>query len=149
MIIDEAIKHCKDCVKEYTQLSHWLEELKSHRASDAKITQNIENEGITTSQALDILENPQDYTYPRMCEAIDVAIEALRKQIEIENSQFTHICKSDNDYYPTTFTIYARVVEDGDKSVTLDRFQKFGALPLKRITISREDFERYYKPIAD
>lgn len=82
-------------------------------------------------------------------EALDVAIEALRKQIEIENSQFTHICKSDNDYYPTTFTIYARVVEENDNSVTIDRFQKFGALPLKRITISRKDFERYYKPIAD
>lgn len=82
-------------------------------------------------------------------EALDIAIEALRNQIEIENSQFTHICKSDNDYYPTTFTIYARVVEENENSVTLDRFQKFGALPLKRITISIEDFERYYKPLAD
>lgn len=82
-------------------------------------------------------------------EALDVAIEALRKQIEIENSQFTHICKSENDYYPTTFTIYARVVEEDNNSVTLDRFQKFGALPLKQIIISREDFERYYRPITD
>lgn len=82
-------------------------------------------------------------------EALDIAIEALRNQIKIENSQFTHICKSDNDYYPTTFTIYARVVEYDNNSVTIDRFQKFGALPLKRITISREDFDRYYKPITN
>lgn len=79
--------------------------------------------------------------------AIDMAVAALEKQIEIEKAQFTHICKSDNDYYPTTFSIYARIVDEDDKSVTLDRFQKFGALPLKSITISKEDFCRYYKPI--
>lgn len=65
----------------------------------------------------------------------------------IEKAQFTHICKSDNDYYPTTFSIYARIVDENDKSVTFDRFQKFGALPLKSITISKEDFYRYYRPI--
>lgn len=79
--------------------------------------------------------------------AIDMAVAALEKQIEIEKAQFTHICKSDNDYYPTTFSIYARIVDENDKSVTLDRFQKFGALPLKSITISKEDFYRYYRPI--
>ena len=79
--------------------------------------------------------------------AIDMAVDALEKQIEIEKAQFTHICKSDNDYYPTTFSIYARIVDEDDKSVTLDRFQKFGALPLKSITISKEDFYRYYRPI--
>lgn len=78
---------------------------------------------------------------------INTAIEALNKQIEIEKAQFTHICKSDNDLYPTTFSIYARLVEDYGKSVTIERFQKFGALPLKSITISKDDFDRYYKPI--
>lgn len=63
---------------------------------------------------------------------ISTAIEALDKQIEIEKAQFTHICKSDNDLYPTT---------------TIERFQKFGALPLKSITISKDDFDRYYNPI--
>lgn len=79
--------------------------------------------------------------------AIDMAVDALEKQIEIEKAQFTHICKSDNDYYPTTFSIYTQIVDEDDKSVTLDRFQKFGALPLKSITISKEDFYRYYRPI--
>lgn len=92
--------------------------------------------------------NSYELNQPGIAE-INTAIEALQKQIEIEKSQFTHICKSDNDYYPTTFSIYARVIGENDRSVTIDRFQKFGALPLKRITISRKDFERYYKPIAD
>ena len=78
---------------------------------------------------------------------ISTAIEALDKQIEIEKAQFTHICKSYNDLYPTAFSIYARLVEDYGKSVTIERFQKFGALPLKSITISKDDFDRYYNPI--
>lgn len=78
-----------------------------------------------------------------------LAIEALDKQIEIEKSQFTHICKSDNDSYPTTLSIYAKLVEDQGQSVTIERFQKFGALPLKSITISKDDFDRYYKPIKE
>ena len=80
---------------------------------------------------------------------ISTVIEALDKQIEIEKAQFTHICKSDNDYYPTTFSIYARIVDEDDKSVTLDRFQKFGALPLKSITMSKNDFDGYYKQIKE
>lgn len=80
---------------------------------------------------------------------ISTVIEALDKQIEIEKAQFTHICKSDNDLYPTTFSIYARLVEDYGESVTIERFQKFGALPLKSITISKDDFDRYYKPIKE
>lgn len=78
---------------------------------------------------------------------INTAIEALDRQIEIEKVKFTHICKSDKDLYPTTFSIYARVVEDYGQSVTIERFQKFGALPLSSITISKDDFNRYYKPI--
>lgn len=81
--------------------------------------------------------------------ALKLAVEALNKQIEIEKAQFTHICKSDNDLYPTTFSIYARLVEDYGKSVTIERFQKFDALPLKSITISKDDFDRYYKPIKE
>lgn len=78
---------------------------------------------------------------------ISIAIEALDKQIEIEKAQFTHICKSNNDLYPTTFSIYARIAEDYGQSITIERFQKFGALPLGNITISKDDFNRYYKPI--
>lgn len=80
---------------------------------------------------------------------VNLAIEALDKLIEIENAQFTHICQSDKLYYPDTFSIFARIVEENNESVTIDRFQKFGALPLKRLTISRADFDRYYRPITD
>lgn len=75
------------------------------------------------------------------------AISALEKQIEIEKAQFTHICKSDRDYYPTTFSIYSRLIDENEDSVTIDRYQKFGALPIGKITISKKDFERYYKRI--
>ena len=97
--------------------------------------------------ALDCITNPEAYTDLDWQAAIGVAIEALKKQIEIDSLQFTHVCKSDKDLYPTTFTIYARVVDQNDESVTLDRFQKFGALPLKRITISKADFNRYYQTV--
>lgn len=102
---------------------------------------------VKCEEALNILRYPASAEEDDWSQAIEVAKEALSKQIEIEKAQFTHICKSDNDYYPTTFSIYARIVDENDKSVTLDRFQKFGVLPLKSITISKEDFDRYYKPI--
>ena len=98
-------------------------------------------------EALNILRYPASADEDDWSEAIEVAKEALSSQIEIENAQFTHICKSDKLYYPDTFSIYARIVEQDDESVTLDRFQKFGALPLKRITISKADFNRYYHTI--
>ena len=41
-------------------------------------------------------------------------VSALEKQIEIENAQFTHICQSDKEIYPTAFSIYARVVEENE-----------------------------------
>ena len=67
------------------------------------------------------------------------------KFISLEEKPFTHICKNDYDLYPTTFTIYARVIDATEETVTIDRFQKFGAVHCGTITISREDFEKYYK----
>lgn len=60
---------------------------------------------------------------------------------------FTHFCKSDNEVYPGCFAIYARVIEETAEWVTIDRFQKWGAVPCGIVTISREDFDRYYKEI--
>lgn len=100
-------------------------------------------------QALNILRCPAIADEDEWREAIEVAKESLKKQIEIEDAQFTHICQSDKLYYPNTFSIFARIVEENEESVIIDRFQKFGALPLKRLTISRADFDRYYRPITD
>ena len=79
--------------------------------------------------------------------ALALAIETLEKQIEISKAQFTHICKSDRDRYPTEFSIYARVIESDENTVTVERFMKFGALPMDKITILKKDFDRYYKEI--
>lgn len=83
-----------------------------------------------------------DYTL-----AFEIAIEALQKQDEIEKVQFTHICKSYKDLFPTVFSIFARVICEDKSSVTIDRFAKFGSLPVGKITISRKDFEKYYKSV--
>lgn len=104
---------------------------------------------VKCEEALNILRYPASAEEDDWSQAIEVAKEALSKQIEIENAQFTHICKSDKLYYPDTFSIFARIAEENEKSVTIDRFLKFGALPLKRITISRADFDRYYRPITN
>lgn len=65
------------------------------------------------------------------------------------DSKFTHICKSEAKPYPDSFTIFAYVisVDDENNTVTIDRFQKFGAVHVGKITISKEDFDRYYKKI--
>ena len=49
--------------------------------------------------------------------------------------------------YPTEFSIFARIVEANEESVTIDRFSKFGALPVGKVTLLKKDFERYYKRI--
>lgn len=79
--------------------------------------------------------------------ALTLAIESIEKQIEISKAQFTHICKSDRDRYPTVFSIYARVIERDENTVTVERFMKFGALPMDKITISKKEFDRYYKEL--
>lgn len=99
-------------------------------------------------EALNILRYPASAEEDDWSQAIEVAKEALSKQIEIEKAQFTHICQPGRLYYLDTFSIFARIVEESEESVTIDRFQKFGALPLKRITISRNDFDHYYRPIT-
>lgn len=104
---------------------------------------------MTSKEAIDIIKlaisevewnYPMDYTL-----AFETAIEALQKQDEIEKAQLTHICKSDKDLFPTVFSIFARVICENESSVTIDRFTKFGSLPVGKITISRKDFEKYYK----
>ncbi len=104
---------------------------------------------VKCEEALNILRYPASAEEDDWSQAIEVAKEALSKQIEIEKAQFTHICQSDKLYYPNTFSIFARIVEETEESVTIDRFLKFGALPLRRITISRADFDRYYRPITN
>nr|CAI9751452.1 hypothetical protein DGKKSRWO_DGKKSRWO_CDS_0161 [uncultured phage]CAI9752340.1 hypothetical protein CVNMHQAP_CVNMHQAP_CDS_0163 [uncultured phage] len=65
-----------------------------------------------------------------------------------KTSLFTHICKSDKEKYPSCFAIYARVIEETDDLVTIDRFQKWGAVHCGIITISRKDFNKYYKEVT-
>ena len=81
----------------------------------------------------------------RLIEANGIAILAIGKQIEMRNTRFTHLCKSDRDLYPTEFTIFAMAQYNLDGTVTVDRFQKFGALHVGKITIPKEAFEKYYK----
>lgn len=63
----------------------------------------------------------------------------------IIDNPFTHICKSCKEIYPSQFAIYARIIKETDDSVTIDRFQKWGVVHCGVATISREDFNKYYK----
>lgn len=81
--------------------------------------------------------------------ALNLGIKALEKLIEMDKARFTHICKSDRDIYPNEFSIYARVIKTTEYSVTIERFQKFGCLPVGKVTLSSEDFDKYYKEIMD
>lgn len=65
----------------------------------------------------------------------------------VEENPFTHICKSDKEIYPSCFAIYARIISENKDSVTIDRFSKWGAVHIGKLTLSRENFERYYKEI--
>lgn len=65
----------------------------------------------------------------------------------IHETYFTHICKARG--LINEFSIFAKIVSEDENTVTIDRFQKFGALHIGIITISREDFERYYKEITE
>jgi hypothetical protein len=64
----------------------------------------------------------------------------------IHETYFTHICKARG--LINQFSIFAKIVSEDENTVTIDRFQKFGSLHIGIITISREDFERYYKEIT-
>lgn len=91
--------------------------------------------------------------------ALNYAEENARNHIDINKvtnntptkndntDEFTHVCMSDKDRFPSCFAIYARVIEQIDDWVTIDRFQKWGAVHCGITTISRENFERYYKEI--
>lgn len=58
---------------------------------------------------------------------------------------FNYCCGSGDKL--NEFSIFANIIaEDGD-SVTLERFQKFGELKLRDVTLSRKDFEMYYQKI--
>lgn len=66
-----------------------------------------------------------------------------------EELPFTHICKSDKEQFPSCFAVYARVIDENNDSVTVDRFNKWGAVHIGEVTLSRKDFERYYKEIKN
>ena len=58
---------------------------------------------------------------------------------------FNYCCGSGDKL--NEFSIFANIIaEDGD-NVTLERFQKFGELKLRDVTLSRKDFEMYYQKI--
>lgn len=67
--------------------------------------------------------------------------------IEVDENYHTHICKAKG--LVNGFSIFARVVDETDDTVTIERYQEFGALKIRNITISKEDFERYYKKISE
>ena len=67
--------------------------------------------------------------------------------IEVDENYYTHICKARG--LIDEFSIFARVVDQTENAVTIERYQKFGALKIGNITISKHDFERYYKPIKE
>ena len=77
------------------------------------------------------------------CWAKDIMLNTHR----VEENPFTHICKSDKEIYPSCFAIYARIISEDKDSVTIDRFSKWGAVHIGEVTLSRKDFERYYKEI--
>lgn len=66
---------------------------------------------------------------------------------KVEEKLFTHICKSDREIYPSSFAIWAYVLDEDAESVLLDRYMKYGAIHVGEVRISRSDFERYYKEI--
>lgn len=66
------------------------------------------------------------------------------KQDSSNSEVFTHVCKSDREEFPGCFAIFARVIEETADWVTIDRFQKWGAVHCGIVTISRKDFDRYY-----
>lgn len=76
---------------------------------------------------------------------VETNYDDVAREEEIVDKPFTYICKSNKEIYPSQFAIYARIIEETDDSVTLDRFQKWGAVHCGVITISHEDFNKYYK----
>lgn len=106
---------------------------------------------MTYEEAIEILED--EIVYPQLPlylrEALRIAIESMEKQIEISKAQFTHICKSDRERYPTEFSLYSRVIEMDENTVTVERFVKFGAIPIGKITISKKEFNIYYKRLEN
>lgn len=88
--------------------------------------------------------------------ALNYAEENARKHIDVHKvtnntitnkdntEEFTHVCKSDREEFPGCFAIFARVIEETADWVTIDRFQKWGAVPCGIVTISRKDFDKYY-----
>lgn len=105
---------------------------------------------MTKQEAIDFIKSCKNYELgSKFYDAFDLAIAALENQIEIESKQFTHICQSDRELCPTTFSIYAIAKYNLDGTVTVDRYMKYGALPIGKITIPKESFYRYYKEIKN
>lgn len=75
--------------------------------------------------------------------------ERLSNAVATKNTAFTHICKSDLELYPSAFACWARIIAEDENTVTFERFMKYGALPVGKATVSRKDFERYYRVLED
>lgn len=66
---------------------------------------------------------------------------------EPEELPFTHICKSDREIYPSEFALFARVQYNEDGTVTVDRYQKFGAIHCGKVILDKKTFDKYYTKI--
>lgn len=107
---------------------------------------------MTYQECYDILCHgvPVDISdWDTLIDVIKTSRQCVKLVIDLHKAEFTHICKSDNDVYPSTFSIYARIVAIDDSTVTIDRYQKYGAVYVGRVKIPRRDFERYYKRIKN
>lgn len=65
----------------------------------------------------------------------------------IETDYFTHFCKSDFEYRPSKNAIFAKIVDETDDTVTIERFTEYGKFEVGNITLTRENFVKHFDEI--
>lgn len=66
--------------------------------------------------------------------------------------RFDYVCQhsTENGYVIDEFALFANIVSRTDKTVTFERYMKFGKLKCRvPVTVPVSDFERYYTPMTD
>ena len=66
--------------------------------------------------------------------------------------RFDYVCQhfTENGYVIDEFALFAKIVSRTDKTVTFERYMKFGKLKCRvPVTVPVSDFERYYTPMTD
>lgn len=67
--------------------------------------------------------------------------------VELDKLKFTHVYMCEDGKLDSD-TIFARIIDETDDTVTLERYQKFGTVQISNYTFSKQNFNDLYEDIS-